>query len=127
MKKNAFIIVLSVLSLTGCNSSVIDNEPAIAEITTSSGDSGIYTSFNASSIYSGSERALKNNINIELADGEIANIHFYCSKCGHDKTEAIEAPFAKMFSCDCSEKNDDSGNAREYISITAETKTTIKE
>lgn len=118
MKKLIVIFCsITMILLTGCGK---DTVPAIAEITTSSGTAIVFTSLNgAGYTYSGAQRAEANELRLELADGESATVHFYCSKCEHDETETIEAPFAKMFSCECPEEMDDSGNAREYIAITA--------
>lgn len=120
MKKTSFLTILLALSLVGCGKS--DNMPAIAEVTTSDGNAIIYSSLNGDGHnYSGVRSALANKIYLELADGENATVHFYCDKCEHDETETIEAPFSKMFSCDCPEEIDESGNAREYIAVTAVT------
>lgn len=123
MKK--FIAMTTVISLlcllTACGSKwKKDTNYAYIEITTSTGISYTDCAFhgqNHETDANRQEHAIKNPVKIDLADGETAEIHFYCSQCGYDEeVKEVVAPYAKVFACECSGTLEE-GNMTEYIAI----------
>ena len=119
------VITIFSLCLTGCGFFVQDDIPAIVEITTTSGESYINKSFNGLNMTrSGSELALHGVATIYLQDEEeVATIRFYCTACGHDEVVEVNAPFSKMFECDCPVDGDKNYNSREYYALRVNLKT----
>ena len=133
MKKRLFFCFATALLLVGCGKSrekdyslvatPKDTIPAVAEVTTSLGNSYVVNSVNGSGYkVSGSTRATlaSNKLAFPMYDDETATIHFYCDSCKYDVTETVHAPFAKMFACNCPDDDVDksSNTVREYLSVT---------
>lgn len=131
MKRRIILIttlLLSIATLTGCGGLEPDYSHAYAEITSPCGIATIAQSYNSIN---------KSNTGLLLAgqycknfsvpsDEDIVTVHFVCDSCGHDETEELVAPSAKVFSCKCKEpfeakeKDEDSENIlnkREYVSV----------
>ena len=108
------------MSLTGCgNLFREDDKHATVSVTTSDGQAYVFQSVNGSNAtVSGKELALRNGkININLKTGETAHIVFKCDACGNEQKFDIDNAWADVISCDCPEKIDKDGNAREYSAI----------
>ncbi len=123
MKKRILLglsCVLVSLSLFGCGFKK-DNIPAVAEVTTNTGEAYACTSSNGLGYTkSGSQKAINRALKLTLQDGDMVSVHFYCDACGHDESLEFTAPEAKMLSCDCPEAGDENGkNAKEYFCILA--------
>lgn len=57
-------------------------------------------------------------VQINLADGETAKVHFHCAQCGYDEIlEEVVAPYARLFACECSGTLEEA-NMKEYIAVT---------
>lgn len=120
MIKKIIIIVIAifVLILVGCTSFKEDKNHADVTIVTSAGDAYLFQSCNGSnSTHSGRDIALANQSKLSLKQGETATITFKCSACGKEESYKIEEPWAGVISCDCPEKIDSEGNAKEYVAI----------
>ena len=121
--KNIIMTVLTTmilgLMLTGCDAFRQDGKNATVSVTTSSGQSYVYQSVNgSSSTLSGKELALKDyKLKLNLKTGETAHIVFKCEACGNEQEFDIDNAWADVISCDCPEKLDKDGNAREYAAI----------
>lgn len=127
----AIIVAMALVAMSGCGITKLlkeDKVPATAEITTSKGEAYVINSVNgANKTVSGATYAVTYApVLLCLADGEEATIHFACPACGYEVEDTITAPFAKLYWCECPEEIDDSGNAREYISVTTSIKKTTE-
>ena len=123
MKKLTIIaLVISMLCmLTACGSSLkIDEDYAYIEITTSIGTAHVDNAFHGNNAEYEVQRqtyAVKYPVQINLADGETAQIHFHCAQCGYDEMlEEVVAPYARLFACECSGTLEE-GNMKEYIAV----------
>lgn len=108
------------MSLTGCgNPFRTDDKHATVSVTTSDGQAYVFQSVNGSNAtISGKELALRNGkIKFNLKTGETAHIVFKCDACGNEQKFDIDNAWADVISCDCPEKIDKDGNAREYVAI----------
>lgn len=108
------------MSLTGCgNLFREDDKHATVSVTTSDGQAYVFQSVNGSNAtISGKELALRNGkIKFNLKTGETAHIVFKCDACGNEQKFDIDNAWADVISCDCPEKIDKDGNAREYAAI----------
>ena len=130
MKKIMAIILAMalVVSMSGCGITKMfkeDKVPATAEITTTGGGAYVINSVNGTNkTVSGASYAVNYApVSLCLADGEEATIHFVCPACGYEVEDTFTAPFSKLYACQCPEEIDNSGNAREYISIATSIKT----
>ena len=107
------------MMLTGCNPFRKDDKHATVSVTTSDGQAYVFQSVNGSNAtVSGKELALRNGkINFNLKTGETAHIVFKCDACGNEQKFDINHAWSDVISCDCPEKIDEEGNAREYSAI----------
>ena len=108
------------MMLTGCSNPFRkDDKHATVSMTTSDGQSYVFQSVNGSNAtVSGKELALRNGkINFNLKTGETAHIVFKCDACGNEQEFDIDNAWSDVISCDCPEKIDKDGNAREYSAI----------
>ena len=108
------------MSLTGCgNLFREDDKHATVSVTTSDGQAYVFQSVNGSnSTLSGKEKALlKCKFNLNLKTGETAHIVFKCDECGNEQEFDIDKAWSDVIGCDCPEKIDKDGNAREYSAI----------
>ena len=108
------------MMLTGCSNPFRkDDKHATVSMTTSDGQAYVFQSVNGSNAtVSGKELALRNGkININLKTGETAHIVFKCDACGNEQEFDIDNAWSDVISCDCPEKIDKDGNAREYSAI----------
>lgn len=111
-------IALMFTSLTACNSLRSDKTNAIVTLTTSSGQSYVWRSFNGTgTTLSGQEIALRYKVGIALKKGETAIVTFKCDACGSEEVCEVTDAWAKTFSCDCPIEIDENGNAKEYFAI----------
>lgn len=120
MLKKIVTMMIMVVALTGCSNPFRkDDKHATVSMTTSDGQSYVFQSVNASNAtVSGKELALKNGkINFNLKTGETAHIVFKCDACGNEQKFDIDNAWSDVISCDCPEKIDKDGNAREYSAI----------
>ena len=122
MKKIIIIVVTimtMVMTLTGCSNPFRkDTKHATVSITTSDGQSYLMQSFNGSNAtISGKELALKAKIIVNMETSETAHIIFKCEDCGNEQEFDIAQPWSDIISCDCPEKLDEEGNAKEYSAI----------
>lgn len=114
-------IVCTTSALSGCGIFRKDKEHAIIEVTNEAGEAYIDTSYNGLGMtWTGEKAALKGALEMQLKEGEKVRIHFCCDSCGHDERCVIEAPFAKMFKCDCPEDGGENDTAKEYYAVLAE-------
>lgn len=101
MKKIISLIIVIVLMLTGC-SIAVDDQPAVIEITTSTGLSAVDSSYNGSNkTISGQQLAIENTRCINLEKGEKCYVHFYCESCCTDIQETLDCPSARSYHCIC--------------------------
>lgn len=108
------------MMLTGCSNPFRkDDKHATVSMTTSDGQAYVFQSFNGSNAtVSGKELALRTGkINFNLKTGETAHIVFKCDACGNEQEFDIDNAWSDVISCDCPEKIDKDGNAREYSAI----------
>ena len=108
------------MMLTGCSNPFRkDDKHATVSMTTSDGQAYVFQSVNGSNAtVSGKELALRNGkINFNLKTGETAHIVFKCDACGNEQKFDIDNAWSDVISCDCPEKIDKNGNAREYSAI----------
>ena len=120
MLKKIVTMMIMVVALTGCSNPFRkDDKHATVSVTTSDGQAYVFQSVNGSNAtVSGKELALRNGkININLKTGETAHIVFKCDACGNEQKFDIDNAWADVISCDCPEKIDKDGNAREYSAI----------
>lgn len=120
MLKKIVTMMIMVVALTGCSNPFRkDDKHATVSMTTSDGQSYVFQSVNASNAtVSGKELALRNGkINFNLKTGETAHIVFKCDACGNEQKFDIDNAWSDVISCDCPEKIDKDGNAREYSAI----------
>ena len=96
-----------------------DEDNATVSVTTSDGQAYVYQSVNGSdSIFSGKEYALRYfKKEIDMKIGETIHIVFECDACGNKQEIEIDSAFAGVIQCECPEKMDENGNAREYIAF----------
>lgn len=80
-----------------------DKDEVIVEITTSTEIVEVYSTENS--------KAKKDTqyVYVDLQEDENVTIHASCKGCGYDESITVEAPFAKMFVCECGD------NYRDYI------------
>lgn len=112
--------MLIAMMLTGCSNPFRkDDKHATVSVTTSDGQAHVFQSVNGSNTtVSGKELALRTGkINFNLKTGETAHIVFKCDACGNEQEFDINQPWADVISCDCPEKINKDGNAREYSAI----------
>ena len=69
------------------------------------------------SIHSGEEIALRNVCKVTMAEGESIQLGFYCPACRNEQQEIIDYPCLKIVHCDCPEKGDENGEAKEYFAL----------
>lgn len=120
MLKTIVTMMIMVVALTGCsNLSRKDDTNATVSITTSDGQAYVYRSVNGSdATVSGKEYALrKDKIKVNMKTGETAHIKFKCNACKNKQEFDIDQPWSDIISCDCPEKIDKDGNAKEYVAI----------
>lgn len=120
MKKISMMMVTVVLfvSLTGCASMKQDKTHAIVTLKTSTGQAYVGRSFNGAGMnISGQEAALRNKSELVLKKGETAVVTFKCDACGNEQKYEVKEAWAETLSCDCPEKIDEKGNAKEYTAI----------
>lgn len=123
MKKvimTAVTIMMMVVALTGCSNPFRkDDKHATVSMTTSDGQAYVFQSVNGSNAtVSGKELALTNyKVNLNLKKGETVHIKFKCNACKNKQEFDIDQPWADVISCDCPEKINKEGNAREYAAI----------
>lgn len=130
MKKIFAMFVISIISaftLCSCASTFDKNCNAVAEITTTSGQSTLCLSFDASGNinYTGKQLAIKNARVLYVDESEEVKVHFYCDKCGHDETVTLIGTGSKMFECDCpldgSNSSENKSDLRDYFAIITST------
>ena len=120
MLKKIVTMMIIVVALTGCSNPFRkDDKHATVSMTTSEGQAYVFQSVNGSNAtISGKELALRNGkIKFNLKTGETAHIVFKCDACGNEQKFDIDNAWADVISCDCPEKIDKDGNAREYSAI----------
>ena len=123
MKKIIMAVITTMLigmMLTGCSNPFRkDDKHATVSVTTSDGQAYVFQSVNGSNAtVSGKELALRNcKIKFNLKTGETAHIVFKCDACGNEQEFDIDNAWSDVISCDCPEKIDKDGNAREYSAI----------
>lgn len=123
MKKLIMMVVMMMVLvsiLTGCSDlHRKDEDNATVSVTTSDGQAYVYQSVNGSdSIFSGKEYALRYfKKEIDMKIGETIHIVFECDACGNKQEIEVDSAFAGVIQCDCPEKMDENGNAREYIAF----------
>ena len=121
MKKIGMMIVTVVLmcvALTGCSSLKQDETHAIVTLKTSTGQAYVGRSFNGAGMnLSGQDAALRYKSEVVLKKGEKAVVTFKCDACGNEQEYEVHEPWAETLSCDCPEKIDKKGNAKEYTAI----------
>ena len=120
MLKKIVTMMIIVVALTGCSNPFRkDDKHATVSMTTSEGQAYVFQSVNGSNAtISGKELALRNGkIKFNLKTGETAHIVFKCDACGNEQKFDIDNAWADVISCDCPEKIDKDGNAREYAAI----------
>lgn len=112
-------IMIMVVALTGCSNPLReDKNHATVSVTISDGRSSVWQSVNGTNTSrSGKKWALENKSEIIIATGETAHITFKCDACGNEQEFDIDTPWADIISCDCPEKIDKKGNAKEYTAI----------
>lgn len=114
----ATVVFMCVVALTGCDSLRKDDTHATVSLTTSTGQAYAGGSYNGAGLnHSGQEIALRNKAQLILKKGETAVVKFYCDACGNEQEYEVSEPWAETLSCDCPEKIDKNGNAKEYTSI----------
>ncbi len=62
------------------------------------------------------EYAISNRVILNMRDGEVATIHFWCKECGHNESVEIVSG-GKMLQCDCPKKMNDKKEVREYVAF----------
>ena len=121
MLKKIVTMMIIVVALTGCSNPFRkDDKHATVSMTTSDGQSYVFQSVNGSNAtVSGKELALKKKYkaNFNLKTGETVHIVFKCDACGNEQKFDIDNAWSDVISCDCPEKIDKDGNAREYSAI----------
>lgn len=123
MKKIIMAVITTMLigmALTGCGiGSKVDENNATVSVTTSSGLAFVGRSVNGSAAtVSGKEYALRRDeIAVNLKTGETAHIEFKCDACKNKQEFDIDKAWSDVISCDCPEKIDENGNAKEYVAI----------
>ena len=122
MKKTIVLVVTLVLmcvAFAGCSNPLKkDQSHATVSVVTSDGTSWIGQSVNGAGMTdSGKNIALKNKSVLELKEGDFATVTFKCDACGKEEVYEVAEAWADTLSCDCPEKIDDEGNAKEYFSI----------
>lgn len=123
MKKiimTAITTMLIGIMLMGCSNPFRkDDKHATVSMTTSDGQAYVFQSVNGSNAtVSGKELALRNGkINFNLKTGETVHITFKCDECGNEQEFDIDNAWSDVISCDCPEKINKDGNAREYAAI----------
>lgn len=119
MKKFCMMMIVAILMcfiLTGCLRQ--DRNHASVGLKLSNGVACVAESYNGAGMtLSGQQIALKHVSNIVLEEGETAELTFKCNACGNNQKYEIDAPWAEILSCDCPEKIDKNGNAKEYLAI----------
>lgn len=134
MRKIIMVVLATMLigmMLTGCSNPLRkDDKHATVSMTTADGQAYVFQSVNGSNAtVSGKELALTNyKVNLNLKTGETVHITFKCDECGNDQEFDIDQPWADVISCDCPEKINKEGNAKEYaaIEVTYDQKETTK-
>lgn len=95
MKKLFLLItVIATLLLTSC---ATDNIPAIAEITSSTGQA--FTCLSHHGIPTANSTG--NKVVFHVPEGESITVHFFCTECGYDELTTLNVPASKVFLCDC--------------------------
>ena len=123
MRKHAIMMVIATIlvtfGLTGCtNPFKTDENHAKVSISTESGFSDTIQSVNgAGKSASGQSIALRYKSEFVLKKGDKLYLAFNCDACGYTKEFVIDYPWANTISCDCPEKIDEAGNAKEYFAI----------
>ena len=123
MKKiimTAITTMLIGIMLMGCSNPFRkDDKHATVSMTTSEGQAYVFQSVNGSNAtVSGKELALRTGkIKFNLKTGETAHIVFKCDACGNEQKFDIDNAWSDVISCDCPEKINKEGNAREYAAI----------
>ena len=119
MKKFCMMMIVAILMcfiLTGCLRQ--DRSHASVAVKLSSGGAGVFESYNGAGMtMSGQQLAVYHAVKCTLKDGETAEVTFKCNACGNNQKYEIDAPWAEVLSCDCPEKIDENGNAKEYVAI----------
>ncbi len=111
------VLILMALAFTGC-SIKRDRVHATVTLTISDGKADVWRSVNGAGLNrTGKDLALQNKTEIVLNEGETANITFNCEACGCKQEYNINEAWADVLSCDCPEKIDQNGNAKEYTAI----------
>ena len=111
-------VVLMCVALTGCSSLKQDKTNAVVTLTTSTGQAYVGRSFNGAGMsMSGQEAALRYKSEVVLKKGETAVVAFKCDACGNEQEYKVDEAWAETISCDCPEKIDENGNAKEYTAI----------
>lgn len=113
-------MMVMAVALTGCSNPFrTDDNHATVSITASDGRAYVFQSVNGSNAtVSGKELALRyGKFTLNLKAGETAQIVFKCDACGNEQKFDISEPWSDVLACDCSEKIDKNGNAREYSAI----------
>ena len=111
-------VVLMCVALTGCSSLKQDETHASVTLTTSAGQAYVWRSFNGAGMnVSGQEAALRYKSEVVLKKGETAVVTFKCDACGNNQEYEVDKAWAETLSCDCTEKIDEKGNAKEYTAI----------
>ena len=112
-------IIIGCFALTSCGDALKkDDNHATVSITASNGGSFVGKSFNGAGYnWSGKDIALRNKMQISLKRGDTAHVVFKCDACNDVQEYDIDAAWADVLSCDCSESIDEAGNAKEYYAI----------
>ena len=119
------IIALFIILMTSCQ--FIDNENATLEIKTSTGKTVKLRSVNDSNVLGESAKSLVTKFSrlnpILLEENETAEIHFFCSACGHEEKIIVRAPYSQIFECDCPlfNKNNKILHKKEFAAIEIKT------
>lgn len=96
----------------------MDKEHATVTISNSEGEVEFTESVNGTGfIDSGEEVAIRNVCKVTIAKGESIQLGFYCPACRNEQQERIDTPGLRIFYCDCPEKGDENGQAKEYFAI----------
>ncbi len=126
MKKKTTVvasILLAIMTLVfaGCGSNVvIDNDYAFAEITTGT-EANIVSAIHMKNAYYEGRReiaAIENPTIVPAKKGDKVSIHFHCGQCGYDEVVELEAPFSRLFCCECQGTIED-GKIKEYIAVSS--------
>ena len=111
-------IIVFCISLDSCESRKKDKTHAQVKLTTSTGFSVNWLSYNGvGKNKSGKEIAYENTQYIVLEEGNSATLTFNCSSCGKKCKYKINSAWADIICCDCPETTKKKGPSREYFSI----------